>query len=93
MLRHYRAGEGIKVTNMTPIKKQVSKPKIPKQKRAPENPRVKKPPQVPSLDELIAESKALGMNDVAKALEKVRYLESPKGQKFLERRERRLSRL
>lgn len=66
---------------------------VPKQKRAPENPRVKKPPQPPSLDELIAESRALGMNDVAKAFERIRYLESPKGQKALERRERRISRL
>jgi len=56
-------------------------------------PRVKKPPPLPSIDELIAESRALGMNDVAKAFERVRYLESPKGQKALERRERRLSRL
>jgi hypothetical protein len=55
--------------------------------------RVMKPPPLPSIDELITKSRALGMNDVAKALEKVRYLESPEGQKALERRERRLSRL
>ncbi len=59
----------------------------------PAPPRVKKPPPLPSIDELIADSRALGMNDVAKALEKVRYLESPEGQRALERRERRLSRL
>jgi hypothetical protein len=59
----------------------------------PSPPRVKKPPPLPSIDELIAESKALGMNDVAKAFERIRYLESPEGQKALDRRERRLSRL
>jgi hypothetical protein len=59
----------------------------------PAPPRVKKPPPLLSLDELIAESRALGMNDVGKAFERIRYLESPKGQKALERRERRLSRL
>jgi hypothetical protein len=56
-------------------------------------PRIKKPPPTPSLDELIAEARALGMNDVAKSMEKLRYLESPKGQKALERREKRISRL
>jgi hypothetical protein len=56
-------------------------------------PRVKKPPPLPSLEELIAEARALGMNDLAKTMEKVRYLESPKGQRALERRERRLYRL
>jgi hypothetical protein len=56
-------------------------------------PRVKKPPPLPSIDELIAESRALGMDDLAKAFEKIRYLESPKGQKALERREKRISRL
>ena len=56
-------------------------------------PRIKKPPSPPSLDELIAEARALGMNDVAKSMEKLRYLESPKGQKALERREKRNSRL
>lgn len=66
---------------------------IPKQKRAPEIPRVTKPPSLPSIDELITECKAVGMNDVAKSLERVKYLESPKGQKALERRERRISRL
>jgi hypothetical protein len=59
----------------------------------PAPPRVKKPPPLPSIDELIADSRALGMNGVAKAFERIRYLESPKGQKALERRERRLSRL
>lgn len=56
-------------------------------------PRIKKPPPPPSLDELIAEARALGMNDVAKSMEKLRYLESPKGQKALERREKMISRL
>ena len=55
--------------------------------------KAKKPPPLPSLDELIAESRALGMNDVAKAFEQIRYLESPKGQRALERREKRISRL
>lgn len=64
-------------------------------KRGPKSdpPRVKKPPPLPSLDELIAESRALGMNDVAKAFERVRYLESPKGQNALERREKGISKL
>lgn len=55
--------------------------------------RVQKPPPSPSLDELIAESRALGWDDMADAAEQLRYLESPKGQRALERRERRLSRL
>lgn len=55
--------------------------------------RVQKPPPLPSIDELIAEARELGWDDLAKAMEKVRYLESPKGQRALERRERRLSRL
>ena len=56
-------------------------------------PREKKPPPLPSLEELIAEARALGEDDVANAMEKIRYLESPKGQRALERRERRISRL
>ena len=44
-------------------------------------PRIKKPPPLPSLDELIAEARALGMIDVAKSMEKLRYLESPKARK------------
>ena len=56
-------------------------------------PRVQKPPPLPSLDELIAESRALGWDDLADAAEQLRYLESPKGQRALERREKRLSRL
>ena len=59
----------------------------------PAPPREKKPPPLPSIDELIAEARELGWDDLAKAMEKVRYLESPKGQRALERRERRLSRL
>lgn len=64
-------------------------------KRGPKSdpPRVKKPPSPPSLDELIAESRALGENDIADAFEKIRYLETPKGQRVLERREKRISRL
>jgi hypothetical protein len=54
---------------------------------------IQKPPSLPSIDELIAECHAYGMKDVAKSLERIRYLESPKGQRALERRERRLSRL
>ena len=56
-------------------------------------PRVQNPPPLPSIDELIAEAKELGWGDLAKSMEKIRYLESPKGQRALERRERRLSRL
>ena len=56
-------------------------------------PRIEKPPAPPSLDELIEEARALGWNDVAKSMEKLRYLESPKSQKYLERREKRISRL
>ena len=55
--------------------------------------REKKPPPLPSLDELIAEARELGEDDMANAFEKIRYLESPKGQRSLERRERRISRL
>ena len=56
-------------------------------------PREKKPPPLPSLEELIAEARALGEDDMANAMEKIRYLESPKGQNALERKERRISRL
>ena len=59
----------------------------------PAPPREKKPPPLPSIDELIAEARAVGWDDLAKSMEKVRYLESSKGQRVLERRERRLSRL
>ena len=59
----------------------------------PHLPRVKEPPPLPSLDELIAESRAVGWDDLAKSMEKLRYLDSPKGQRALERREKRLSRL
>ena len=55
--------------------------------------KVKKPPPLPSLEELIAECKVLGYNDLAKTMEQLKFLESPKGQKALERKERRLSRL
>ena len=50
-------------------------------------------PCLPSLDELIAESRALGWDDLAASMEKLRHLETPEGQRALERRERRLSRL
>jgi hypothetical protein len=65
------------------MSKRTSKPTLP---------RVKKPPPLPSIDELIAEARALGEDDMANAFEKIRYLESPKGQRSLERRERRISR-
>ena len=55
--------------------------------------RVQKPPPLPSIDELIAEARELGWDDLADSFEKLRYLESPKGQRALERREKRLSRL
>ena len=55
--------------------------------------REKKPPPLPSIDELIAEARELGEDDMANAFEKIRYLESPKGQRSLERRERRISKL
>ena len=45
------------------------------------------------MDELIAESRALGWDDLAGSMEKLRHLETPEGQKALERREKRLSRL
>jgi len=56
-------------------------------------PREKKPPPSPSLEELIAEARALGEDEMADAAERLRYLESPKGQRALERKERRISRL
>ena len=64
-------------------------------KRGPEPalPRIRKPSPLPSIDELIAECRAVGWDDLAKSMEKIRYLESPEGQRALERREKRLSRL
>ncbi len=63
-------------------------------KRAsPKLPRVKEPPALPSWDDLIAESRVRGWNDLAAIMEQAKYLESPEGQKALERREQRLSRL
>lgn len=59
----------------------------------PAPPREKKPPPLPSIDELIAEARELGWDDLADSFEKIRYLESPKGQRYLERREKRISRL
>ena len=64
-----------------------------KQGPKPDLPRVKKPSPLPSLDELIAESRSLGWDDLADSMEKLRHLETPEGQKALERREKRLSRL
>lgn len=55
--------------------------------------RVQKPPPLPSIDELIAEARELGWDDLADSFEKLRYLESSKGQRALERREKRLSRI
>jgi hypothetical protein len=54
---------------------------------------IHEPPPPPSMDELIAECRAVGWEDLAKAMERVKYLESPAGQRALEREERRLSRL
>jgi len=64
-------------------------------KRGPEPalPRIRKPPPLPTIDELIAEARELGWDDLADSFEKIRYLESPKGQRYLERREKRISRL
>jgi hypothetical protein len=39
-------------------------------------PRIQKHSPPPSLDELIAEARAVGWDDVAKSMEKLRYLES-----------------
>lgn len=50
--------------------------------------REKKHPPLPSLDELIAEARELGEDNIADAFEKIRYLESPSGQRALKRRER-----
>ena len=72
------------MTNVTPKKRNSPGPALF---------RVKKPSSLPSIDELIAESRALGMNDIAEAFEQIRYLASPKGQRALERKEKRLSRL
>ena len=49
-------------------------------KRGPEPalPRIRKPPPLPSIDELIAECRVVGWDDLAKSMEKLRYLESPK---------------
>ena len=46
------------------------------------------PPPLPSRAELIAEARELGEDDIADAFEKIRYLESPSGQRALKRRER-----
>ena len=46
------------------------------------------PPPLPSIAELIAEARELGEDDIADAFEKIRYLESPSGQRAIERRER-----
>jgi len=55
--------------------------------------REQKPPPLPSVDELITECRAVGWDDLADSFEKLRYLDSPKGQRALERREKRISRL
>jgi hypothetical protein len=59
----------------------------------PDPPWIKEPPTLPSIDELIAECRAVGGDDLADSMEKLRHLDSPEGQRALERRERRLSRL
>ena len=51
-------------------------------------PKVYEPPPIPSIAELIAEARELGEDDIADAFEKIRYLESPSGQRALKRRER-----
>ncbi len=56
-------------------------------------PSVKEPPPLPSIAELIAEARDLGEDDLADSFEKLRYLDTPKGQSALEREERRLSKL
>ena len=66
------------------MSKRTSKPALPS---------IKEPPPLPSIDELIAECRAVGWDDLAKSMEKLRHLETPEGQKALERREKRLSRL
>ena len=38
----------------------------------PDIPRVKEPPPLPSIDELIAECRAVGWSDLAKSMEKIR---------------------
>ncbi len=55
--------------------------------------RITEPQSLPSWDELIAESRVRGWDDLAAIMEQAKYLESPEGQKALERREKRLSRL
>lgn len=52
------------------------------------HPKVYEPPPLPSIAELIAEARELGEDDIADAFEKIRYLESPSGQRVIERRER-----
>ena len=54
----------------------------------PAPPRVQKPPPLPSIADLIAEARELGEDDIADAFEKIRYLESPSGQRAIERRKR-----
>jgi hypothetical protein len=70
----------IKLTNLTSKKREYL-------------PKVKEPPPLPSIAELIAEARDLGEDDLADSFEKLRYLDSPKGQKVLDQYERRLSRL
>ncbi len=55
---------------------------------SPPIPRVQEPPPLPSIDELIAEARELGEDDIADAFEEIRYLESPSGRRAIERRER-----
>lgn len=73
-----------------------SKPKKDSLKRKASRPKeemIQQPSPLPSIDELIVDCKTHGLIGLIKPLEQIRYLESPKGQKALELRERRLSRL
>ena len=54
---------------------------------------IQQPPSLPSIDDLIADCKTYELTGLIEPLERIKFLESPKGQKALERWERRLSRL
>ena len=75
--------------NQSKPKKKASKRKVSR----PKEEMIQQPPPLPSIDELIADCKTYGLTGLIEPLERIKFLESPKGQKALERRERRLSRL
>ena len=90
-----REMETIKLTNL-PLKKGAMGKRTSRLSPA----REKKPPPLPPIDELIAECRALGWDDLAKSMEKVKRIETrikrldtPEGQAALNGRERRLSRM